>query len=303
MNTYYLNDMPLSRFGFVPGHALGSNLALSGAWDMPARTGESYRQWGGESGVEPYVRTDDRYVFDTREIQLAGALVADDEETLLERIEAFRDFLAALPAAVELRCRWGRWRVGLRREVRIAPRRRIALVALTFTEPVPEAPDFSGETAEWPRQWILATGHWNWLGVWEDDAPWFGRPTAGAVDEWLWESFGLTVASTDGVWDLPAARELQANLCPPSDGWVRGGLDKRTLTLEATLRAADMAEFKRRARSLWWLFGRPGLRKLRYKNRLYTLFAVEGFRLADIRKQKERVYARFTVKLIEAHES
>ncbi|MDE5944737.1 MAG: hypothetical protein K2G93_04035 [Rikenella sp.] len=303
MNNYYLNDTPLAGFGFVAGHASGSNLALSGAWDMPARTGESYRQWAGDEGLEPYVRPDDRYVFGTREIQLVGSLLADDEESLRWRIDAFRTFLAGLPAAVELRCDWGAWRVGLRKEVKIRPRRRIASVSLTFTEPLPVLPDFSGSTAEWPRQWILATGRWNRLGVWENDAPWFGRPTVGSIDEWLWESFGLTFFSAEGVWDLPAARELKATLCPSDEAWVKAGIDKHTLTLSATLRVADMEELTRRARNLYWLFGQPGLRRLRYRDRLYDLFAVEGFRISDIRKQKERVYARFTVKLIEAHES
>lgn len=301
MNTYYLNDTPLAAFGFVPGHASGSNIALSGAWDMPARTGDSYRQWDGEDGVEPYVSTDDRFAFDSREIQLTGHLVADDEAALRENTERFRRFLAALPATSQLRCDWGQWSVGLRKEVKINPRRNIASVTLTFTEVSPELPDFSGQTPEWPGQWILASGHWNTLGIWDDSAAWYCDPRQGAIDEWLWDSLGLVVASTEGAWDLPARREIKANQFPAPDRWAPGGLDTHTLSLRATLRAADMDDLARKARSLCWLFGQPGLRRLRYKERLYSMFATEGFQVTDIQK-RSLVYAKFTVKLIEAHE-
>lgn len=329
MNTYYLNDTPLADFGFVPGHASGSNIAISGAWDMPSRTGDTYRQWAGEDGVEPYVRVDDPYDFGSREIGLTGHLVADDHQTLLLNIERFRNFLAALPATSVLRCDWGQWNVGLRNEVKIAPRRNIASVTLTFTEPCPELPDFSGQTPEWPRQWILATRYWKDNGVWIDQALWYDRFEPGTwildtglwnrtsgvwdrsgswfgnlktdIDEWRWDSFGLLVSSTDGVWDLPANRELKVTVLPAPDHWAKGGLDKHTLSLSATLRVPDMGAFSRQARSLFWLFGQPGLRKLRYKGRLYSLFATDGFKITDIQK-RDKVYAKFTVKLIEAHE-
>lgn len=301
MNTYYLNDTPLAAFGFVPGHASGSNIALSGAWDMPGRTGDSYRQWDGEDGVEPYVSADDRFAFGSLEIQLAGHLVADDEAALRENIERFRRFLAALPATSQLRCDWGQWSVGLRKEVKITPRRNIASVTLTFTEPAPAVPGYDGQAAEWPGQWILASGHWNTLGIWDDSAAWYCDPRQGAIDEWLWDSLGLVVASTEGAWDLPARREIKANQFPAPDRWAQGGLDTHTLSLRATLRAADMDDLARKTRSLCWLFGQPGLRRLRYKERLYSMFATEGFQVTDIQK-RSLVYAKFTVKLIEAHE-
>ncbi|MCC8061630.1 MAG: hypothetical protein LIO68_00095 [Rikenellaceae bacterium] len=329
MNTYYLNDTPLAAFGFVPGHASGSNIALSGAWDMPARTGDSYRQWDGEDGVEPYVSADDGFAFGSREIELAGHLVADDEASLRENIERFRRFLAALPATSQLRCDWGQWSVGLRKEVKITPRRNIASVTLAFTEPAPAMPGYDGQPAEWPEQWLLATRCWNETGVWTDRGLWYDMFEPGAwildtglwnresgvwdrsgswfgnkkydLDDWRWESFGLVIASTEGAWDLPARREIKANQFPVPDRWAPGGLDKHTLSLTATLRAPDMENFGRRVRALCWVFGQPGLRSLSYKGRQWSLFAPEGFQVTDIQKRSQ-VYAKFTVKLIEAHE-
>lgn len=301
MNTYYLNDTPLGSFGFVPGHAPGSNIALSGAWDMPARTGETSRQWAGEDGIEPYVDPADDYTFGSRELQLAGSLIADDEETLLQNIEQFRAFLAALPPAAALRCDWGAWTVGLRKEVKISPRKNIATVTLTLTEARPSAPDFSGATVEWPTQWLLATGRWSSIGIWDSAALWYCDPNSGCLDEWLWESLGLVVASTGGVWDLPASRELTVTVLPPADPWAKGGLDKHTLTIDGTLRAGSMEDLALKTQRLWCLLGRPGLRTLRYKGRSYSLFATEGFQLTGIQKRRQ-VYAKITLKLTEAHE-
>lgn len=328
MNTYYLNDIPLSRFGFVPGHAAGSNIALSGAWDMPARSGDSCRQWAGEDGVEPYVEYLSDMTFGSRELQLTGSLLAADSESLSEQIERFRGFLAGLPATSVLRCDWGQWAVSLRKEVKITPRRRIAPVTLTFTESLPPQPDLSGQSPEWPGQWILATRQWRSRGVWRNSSLWYDIPRPGAwildtsiwdyggrwdqesewygnsltdLDEWRWESFGLTLAGVDGLRDLPASRELKANVLPPSDTWAKGGLDKHSLSLIFNLHAADMADLSRKSRSLYWLFGQPGLRILRYRGRGYNLFATEGFKISGIQK-RDRVHATLTLKLTEAHE-
>src|SRR5690606_31843248 len=40
--SYMLNGKQLNEYGIVPGQAPGSNLALSGAWDMPSRIGKIY---------------------------------------------------------------------------------------------------------------------------------------------------------------------------------------------------------------------------------------------------------------------
>lgn len=301
MNTYHLNDTPLDSFGFVPGHAPGSNIALSGAWDMPARTGETSRQWAGEDGVEAYVDPADDFTFGRRELQLAGSLIADDQETLRQNIDRFRSFLASLPPASTLRCNWGEWTVGLRKEVKISPRKNIASVTLTFTEALPPVPDLGPQPPQGLSQWILAAGWWNPSGTWDSAAQWYCDPNSGNIDGWLWESLGLVVASTEGVWDLPASRELKVTVLPPTEPWAKGGLDKHTLAIKGTLRADSIEDLSHRSRSLWWLLGRPGLRSLRYKGRLYSLFATEGFQLTGIQKRRN-IYAKITLKLTEAHE-
>jgi len=55
MNTYTLNNIDLGSFGFIAGKQAGSNIALSGAFDMPPRTGKTFQSWGDDHGVEPYV--------------------------------------------------------------------------------------------------------------------------------------------------------------------------------------------------------------------------------------------------------
>lgn len=300
MNTYYLNDTPLGDFGFLPGHASGSNLALSGVWDMPPRTGDSFHEWTEQDGVEAYVDPAD-IRFGGREIQLTGHLIGDHREELLDRIDRFRTFLQALPETSVLRCDWGEWAVHLKKEVKIAPRDRIAPVTLSFYEPQPAQPDWSGSQKEWPDQWILAAGYWNEKGCWDNPALWYGYPQKPTLDQWLWESFGLIVSATDGIYDLPTSREIKTTQPTPALEWVKGGLDKHSVTLTATLRADDLTAFNRQVRSLFWLFGQDRLRQLHYNGRHYSLFATEGFKITAVQK-RQKVYAKLNIKLLEAHE-
>ena len=320
-SEYYLNGQALSAFGFVAGHAPGSNLALSGAWDLPRRTGECYHTWQEENGVEPYVDTEDM-IFGPREIRLTGSIFSENRALFRDRLEAFRTFIQALPAEFELRCRWGRWRVNRRPKATVEVKALCAArITLVFHEP---APDLSGTE---PPQWILATRFWNSHGVWIDNALWYDRMKAGVwlldtglwntagvwdrngawygnlradVDDWLWASFGIILSDVTDVATIPAVREI--NITQPAVRemlYVPGGREPRSLPLSGWLIAADMADFERKVRSLYWLFGSAGLRRFHYQGQTYDCFATEGFTLTEIQK-REKVYAKFKIKLLES---
>lgn len=319
-SEYFLNDLALSSFGFVPGHAEGSNLAVSGAWDMPKRLGECYYTWQERDGVEAYVDADDM-VFGGREIRLTGTIICGDRLRFRERLEAFHGFIASLPAAFVLRCAWGAWTVSCKAETRIEVKGgRAGFVSLVFREP---SPDLSGT---WPRQWLLATQRWNERGVWSPEAQWYGRAepggwllstslwdTAGAwdnagmwygdlradVDDWRWQSFGITLSAVDDASVIPAAREIRITQPEREVLYVPGGREPRSLTLSGWLTAADMEDFGSKVRSLYWLFGSEGLRRLHHHGRIYDCFAVEGFTLTEIQK-REKVSAKFKIKLLES---
>ncbi|WP_294596308.1 hypothetical protein [uncultured Rikenella sp.] len=296
-SEYYLNGEPLSAFGFVPGHATGSNLALSGAWDMPARSGDTSYTWQETNGIEPYVEEADM-LFEARTIKLVGSISASDRTVFWNRLEAFRAFVESLPATFELRCDWAVRTVSRSAEMKADIRGgRVARITLSFTEP---APDLSGRP---PVQWILATGVWNTLGTWLDEAPWYaveeGRAVEPQIDLWSWESFGFIPSGMTGEGVVPTVRSLRVT--QPARGATivaPGGREARELTLAGVLVADDMSDFDRRVRSLYWLFGSAGLRTLHRHGREIDCFARNGFTLTGIQK-RERIYAKLNVKLTE----
>lgn len=319
-SEYYVNGQALSAFGFIPGHASGSNLALSGAWDMPKRAGECYHTWQEEKGIEPYVEEED-LLFGPREIRLTGSIFSENRPLFRERLEAFRAFIQTLPPTFELRCDWGQWQVSRKTKATVELKAsRAARITLVFHE---FAPDLSGTA---PAQWILATRFWNERGVWIDDALWYDRMETGVwlletglwntagvwdrngawygnpradIDDWLWESFGMILSEVAEVATIPARREIKITQPATRETlYVPGGQEPGSLTLSGWLVAADMADFERKVRSLYWLFGSAGVRRLRHQGRTYDCFATEGFTLTGIQK-REKTYAKFKIKLLE----
>ena len=54
--SYLLNSVDLSTtYGIIASHAPESNIAMAGVFDMPQRTGTTYKDWGDADGVEPWV--------------------------------------------------------------------------------------------------------------------------------------------------------------------------------------------------------------------------------------------------------
>lgn len=295
-SEYYLNGQALSAFGFVPGHATGSNLALSGAWDMPARSGDTSYTWQEKNGIEPYVEEEDM-LFGARNIKLVGNISATDRTVFRSRLESFCTFVESLPDTFELRCDWAVRAVSRSAEMKAEVKGgRTARITLAFTEP---APDISGHP---PVQWILASGVWNEHGTWLNEAPWYtvsaGRTIEPQIDLWFWQSVGFVPSELTGEGSVPTVRSLRVT--QPAHGTivVQGGREAREITLVGTLIADDMFDFERRVRSLYWLFGSAGLRTLHRHGREIDCFARSGFTLTGIQK-REKTYAKFKIKLLE----
>ena len=56
--AYTINGIDIADYGMLPGRAPGSNLALSGWLDMPARIEKTMHSWANENGVEPWLETE-----------------------------------------------------------------------------------------------------------------------------------------------------------------------------------------------------------------------------------------------------
>lgn len=107
---YTLNNISLDDYGFIPSQSDGSNLAITGVWDMPKRMGKTYHDWTDKDGIEPYVAVED-IRFEGRDIQLVGLIRGSSELDAIQKTQSFYDMMDAITDVVTLSCPWGSWKV------------------------------------------------------------------------------------------------------------------------------------------------------------------------------------------------
>ncbi|MEQ8547638.1 MAG: hypothetical protein RIC03_06995 [Cyclobacteriaceae bacterium] len=90
--SYMINGNDLYDFGFTPGQAPESNCALAGAWDLPARMGKLYHDWGDSQGIEPYVDKED-IRFGGRDLKLYGSIFGENEIATYQKLTILEAFL------------------------------------------------------------------------------------------------------------------------------------------------------------------------------------------------------------------
>lgn len=249
-------------------------LALTGAWDMPARTGEAFYDWPDGNGVEPYVDAGE-IVLGGRELTFSGLCRGNGHEDLVRKIKAFSDFIGALPARpVEFSCKWGRWQVvvGKSAEIRVLGYgKQDATVRLSLKEP---HPDLSGAALP-PEQ-----SH------------------NGGIDKYAWRSLGLGVTLSSGRYATPTRKALKVTETPGQPLFVGGGLDKREITFEGYLAASGYEAFTNRLKALYHLFGSPGLRRIVSMGEPFDCFCMDGFRISDVRVTPGKAFGQFSIKLV-----
>lgn len=96
---YYINDQPLSAYGFQAGWLKDKNssYALSGFLNLPKRTGETYREW--ENGIDPFVDSDD-IEFESRKLNLS---IVSKSDHLLEFNAKLEALYSAFDQPITLR--------------------------------------------------------------------------------------------------------------------------------------------------------------------------------------------------------
>lgn len=290
-NDYTLNGQSLRAMGFVPGHASGSNIALSGAWNMPARLGTCFHEWPDLNAVEAYVGAED-IVFGGREISLTGTVVGDGLMDVGTRIQELRNWLSSQPAEVTLAGKWGQWSIQMRKSGAISVKaRRFGQVTITFYEPRPTV------TKTAPQHWQLAEGC---NGVFRDDSAMWDNTDVTEGDLCSWRSFGVVVSDVSGIDELTARREQNVTQSLRGQRFVRGGMTARTVTINGTVIGRDMTEFQAHINSLQWLLGSSGLRRFMLHGQTITCFAKDGFTVTEV-QVRDKVRAKITIKVQEAY--
>ena len=91
---YSINNIAFETYGITAGRIDGSNIALSGQLDMPARLGKTFHDWTGEEGVEPYVLASE-IRHGGRDLVFSGYLVATNKELAYEQLATFYEAVKA----------------------------------------------------------------------------------------------------------------------------------------------------------------------------------------------------------------
>lgn len=85
MSNYKLNSVDLADYGILPGQISDSNIAMSGIFDLPARTGTCFYEWA--ESIEPYVDSDELF-FSGRDLSFAGIILGSTSE-IKDKLKVF----------------------------------------------------------------------------------------------------------------------------------------------------------------------------------------------------------------------
>lgn len=254
MGKYYLNGIDLLYYGFIPGHASNSNIALSGAWSLPSRFGECYHDWPDEIGVEPYVDLSD-IRFAGRDLELYGTVSADCREQFTMNVNELFSALHQFTDLVELSCDFGRYNVYIKDVVNVGyVGNGYGTVIFKFREPIV---DISG---------FLPSGT---------------LMVGDRIDGMTFKSLGLTVLKFTNVDDRPGTK-AQNFTAYRHEGYQVTKTKVRTVELEMLIEAKNYNEFMSQIRQYYQLLGGAGGRDITIHGETESYFAINGFTVSDV---------------------
>jgi len=254
---YKLNNIDLTTYSFVPTKQNGSDLALSGFLDLPARLGKCFHDWPGQHGVEPYTRADEIRL-GGRDLSLLGHIVGVDREDCAGKLNDLYNAINSWNALVPLSCDWGTFQVYVKEPV-IGDYlgSGIMKVTIPMREPMPI---ISG---------ILPPS---------SDGNEFG------IDGIKWATVGGVLVSLEGDrYNRTATKEINFTAYQ-KEAYSIGKTGESKITLKLFIKQSTFAAFKIAITSLQVLFIQPGERNLIIEDDLQRrVFACNGMQVTDIR--------------------
>jgi hypothetical protein len=257
--AYTLNAVNITTYGLVPGHAPGSNIAMSGIFDLPKRLGQCFYEWA-ESNIEPWVDADEMF-FAGRDIAFHGSIIGNSKQvndfltTLYNAVEAFTDL-------VVLSTPYGDFNVQVRT---IIPEYfpGACRVVINFHEPV-----------------VTLTG---------------GSIPGVAADNYMIDgipflSWGLYYSKGSGMGDLADLKE-QLFTKYGSEGYQMSKRKYRTFDINGFIMGADLTDFLTKTQNLRLIFSSSGMRLITINNEIIiNCFAVDGFKIENVFLSKISYY-------------
>jgi hypothetical protein len=267
--SYKLNGTDIyTTYGIRAGHALGSNIAMRGVFDMPQRTGTTYKDWGDADGVEPWVNAGEMF-FAGRDINFSGFIVGAD----VALNAAVSGFYAAIDSATGISVFETPYNSASGYVKSVVPRYMNGgcFIDMVFREPV-----------------VALTG----------TLPASGSSVAYMIDNIPFSSFGLYLSKPDGLHNLSEPKE-QFFTQYGQEGYQIVKRKHKTLEMNGFVMGTSLSDFTSKIQSLYKVFSSSGTRTI-VLNTITTVecFATEGFRIENVHYGSTGVIARFHISLI-----
>lgn len=250
--AYTLNGTDLTVYGITPGRRAGGNVALSGGFDLPKRTGKTYHSWGDENGLEAYTESSEIF-FAGREISFRG-FMAGSYSDCRTYVKSLVDACDAVTGTQVFSTPYGDF-TGYVKRVIPTYFNGGTLVDIIFQEPVA---DLSGGS-------LPVTG------------------TSGStIDNIPFLSFGIYLAENLDVTELMERKSVPVTKYG-EEGYRYGYREHKNLVLRGTLIADDLDDFKAKIKSLYLLFSSSGNRQVKLNEKDYVVcFSDEGFTVSNM---------------------
>lgn len=298
MGNYKLNNVSLESYGVIPIQSSDTNLAITGAWDMPARIGKTFHDWGNDQdGIEPYVLADE-IRFGGIDINLNALVRGNDKNDALRKAYAFYEQLR-VPGV--LSCDWGIWNVIVKDQVKgqykgdgyvqIEVQFRCPVVPMPTTLPtniLTYQPTLDNE-----GRVILVNGAPLHSSVRKYDGL--------GIDGVGFDSLGLIITSIENQFTRPAPKGGEVTSYR-TEGYRSSSLKEREITINAAIVQTSYEGFLQVVNGLKALFAKPGLRYItREDDALRDFFVKDGFQITGVRVNDGQVIGFLNVKLTEVN--
>lgn len=284
---YLLHGTNLDTFGILPAQVAGSNIAVSGHLDFPARINTTNRSWGDENGVEPYVSASEMQ-YGGRDIVFHGLIKGTSRNDVANKLETFYQFINSFTDLVEFETPHGTWNVYVKEAIQPNYFLNLASFSITFREP---APNLSGGT-------IPSTADAsNVQGI---DGIDFVDLGFTVID---FTHLGIRFLTLKGILDRPTPKAQNA-IGYFSEAYQITRTEAREYTMNALIQATDYATLVQTCKNLYALFMAEGIRVIYLPYDVIRLVYVDkGFTVKNINKRGGKVTALLEINFTEASES
>ncbi len=265
----FLGGHNLLELGMIDGQADGSNICLTGAWDMPVRTGKTHHEWA--EGFEPYLRADEIF-FGGTDLDYTFYIDAARKQDAIAAIYAIYDTINDFTELKTFEsAEFGSYEVYIRDEIRIENildgfcrgvlRMRQPVADLTGTIPPPDN-------------------------------------VAPSIDGISFAGLGMTLLDITDDMNRPQAKQGKYTVYG-REGCRIGKPSFRTLVLRLLVDRPSYSLFNASISSLRALLSAPNARVLNIDGYTREVFAKDGFKVSSVYSQGTAYSGIIDLKLTE----